>query len=99
MAACTCAACLREFTSVSAFDLHQTAGDGSFGSVTCHEPAARGLVRNERGRWHFPVDAAARLSLERMRAGRSQSGISVTPEVSGASGAVSGPQAATGQGT
>lgn len=95
MAACHCAACQREFTSLTAFDRHQTAGDGSFGSVTCHEPAERGLMRNERGRWGFPPDAANRLRLENLRASQPDPGTSGTPADPDAAPAISGPRAAT----
>ena len=80
MSLCACAGCLREFTGLTAFDRHQTAGDGSFGSVTCHDPAERGLVLNERGRWGFPPDDANRVRLASLRAERGQPGISGTPQ-------------------
>lgn len=46
-----CAGCHETFTSVSAFDRHQTL-DGA-GSV-CHDPATRGLVRRDGGLWAWP---------------------------------------------
>jgi hypothetical protein len=64
MSACECAACGRKFSCVSAFDQHQTMGDGSFGSVTCNAPEHRGLVIRD-GRWRWPQTEAGRLRLLR----------------------------------
>lgn len=48
-----CAGCHETFTSVSAFDRHQTLDDG--GSV-CYDPATRGLVLRDGGLWSRPGD-------------------------------------------
>jgi hypothetical protein len=53
---CHCGACHRNFTSVSAFDQHQTMGGEA---VVCYDPALRGLVivqRQSRGLalWGWP---------------------------------------------
>ena len=45
-----CAGCHRTFTSVSAFDRHQTLNDGSH----CHDPAIRGLIQRPDGVWRHP---------------------------------------------
>ena len=45
-----CAGCHHTFTSVSAFDRHQTLNDGSH----CHDPAERGLIQRPDGVWRHP---------------------------------------------
>ena len=45
-----CAGCHETFTSVSAFDRHQTLNDGSH----CHDPATRGLIQRPDGVWRHP---------------------------------------------
>lgn len=44
-----CTACGELFSSVSAFDRHQTGVE----PVVCHDPASKGLIPADRG-WHFP---------------------------------------------
>lgn len=46
-----CAGCHETFTSVSAFDRHQTLDEAG---PVCHGPAARGLVRRDDGLWCWP---------------------------------------------
>jgi hypothetical protein len=48
---CLCGGCGRYFSSVSAFDRHQTAAKD--GTNACHDPATRGLVDDGRY-WGWP---------------------------------------------
>lgn len=45
-----CGSCHETFSSVSAFDRHQTLDSGP----RCHDPAARGLVQRPDGVWRHP---------------------------------------------
>jgi hypothetical protein len=46
---CGCVACEEIFTSLTAFDRHQTLRpEEKGGGVICHDPATRGLVQYER---------------------------------------------------
>ena len=67
MSACECAGCGRAFTSVSAFDRHQSADYRSAHPVTCHDPAARGLAVNQHGRWSLPPSGRSGRPGERSR--------------------------------
>ena len=54
--------------SLPAFDQHQTTSYGTAAPVTCHDPAARGLIRGNDGRWHVPLSAAGAARLTNLRA-------------------------------
>jgi hypothetical protein len=69
-----CSLCAREFTTLAAFDRHQDVDYTRRPAVNCQDPAAKGLVQNSLGRWHFPIDADSRERLRKMRAERGQGG-------------------------
>jgi hypothetical protein len=69
MTLCGCGGCGLIFTSLSAFDQHQTTDYGTAAPVTCHDPAARGLILNADGRWSWPPpDASSRPWRRNLRA-------------------------------
>src|ERR1022692_2998119 len=67
MSACECAGCGRAFTSVSAFDRHQSADYRSAHPVTCHDPAARGLAVDQHVRGPQPRSCRSGRPGERSR--------------------------------
>jgi hypothetical protein len=87
-----CAACGRDFTGLGAFDKHQDVDYSRRPAVTCLDPAAIGLVQNERGRWGFPLDAAGRDYFATLAASRDQDGTPGPPEDAGPSEAATGPR-------
>jgi hypothetical protein len=60
MATADCAPCGERFTGVTSFDRHQDRDYSRRPAVICRPPADCGLVRNEHGRWGFPLDEAGR---------------------------------------
>jgi hypothetical protein len=60
MSACECPACGERFTGVTAFDRHQLRDYRETPAIVCLNPAEFGLVKNERGRWGFPLDESGR---------------------------------------
>ena len=60
MSTAECAACGERFTGVTAFDRHQDRDYSRTPAITCRLPADCGLVRNEHGRWGFPLNEAGR---------------------------------------
>ena len=60
MSASECAPCGERFAGVTAFDRHQDRDYTRTPPVICRPPANCGLVRNEHGRWGFPLNAACR---------------------------------------
>lgn len=60
MASADCAACKEQFSGVTGFDAHQDRDYTRQPPVICRPPAEAGLVRNDRGRWGFPLDEAGR---------------------------------------
>jgi lysozyme len=60
MPACECAACGGQFSSLRAFDRHQTTDYTASPPVTCHAPAGRGLLLNSLDRWACPPNEAGR---------------------------------------
>lgn len=50
-----CAECHATFTTASNFDRHRAGSkDRRFAAGQCSDPAARGLVLNDRGQWSMP---------------------------------------------
>ena len=60
MSACECGGCGERFSSLSAFDQHQTTDYTTRPPVTCHPPAERGLVLSIHHRWACPPNEAGR---------------------------------------
>ncbi len=60
MASADCPACRGRFSGVASFDAHQDRDYTRQPPVICRSPADCGLVRNDRGRWGFPLDEAGR---------------------------------------
>lgn len=92
MSASTCSPCGREFAGVTAFDRHQDVDYSRRPAVVCQDPEALGMVRNERGRWGFPLDAAGRDYFASLAAERATDGTPGPPDGSGPSTASTGPQ-------
>ena len=81
MSAAECAACKRRFSSDSAFDRHQTLpppAEREFGKVICHDPEARGLVLNRRGRWGAPPSDRSFPPSQSKSAGLTEAGLGAT---------------------
>lgn len=72
MAAADCAACGERFTGVTPFDRHQDRDYTRTPPIICRPPADCGLVRNEHGRWGFPLDEAGRAYFASRVAGRAE---------------------------
>ena len=68
MSVCLCDPCGREFTGLTAFDKHQDVDYTRRPAVRCMDPASVGLVQQPSGRWGFPIDAASRDLLRKLRA-------------------------------
>jgi len=60
MASADCPACRGRFSGVASFDAHQDRDYTRQPAIICRPPADCGLVRNDRGRWGFPLDEAGR---------------------------------------
>lgn len=80
MSACLCDPCGREFTGLGAFDKHQDVDYTRRPAVRCMDPASVGLVIGAYGRWGFPVDAASRDRLSKMRDERASAGVTGSPQ-------------------
>lgn len=52
-----CCGCHRTFSSVTAFDRHQTLDNGN----VCHDPETKGLVLRADGVWRCPGDGLSHL--------------------------------------
>ncbi len=79
MSACTCAPCGREFTSLTAFDKHQSADYRCRPAVLCADPATVGLVRQASGRWGLPRTAYSRARSSVWRAAKARAHTRSTP--------------------
>jgi len=75
-----CPLCGREFTTMTAFDRHQDVDYKRTPNVRCVNPAAVGLVQNERGRWHAPANARERSRLKALRASEGRTLTPGTPQ-------------------